>query len=74
MKILEKSKKIWKEHKTEIIIYSGSFIVGSILSVMLYKSGQISGARKGFEACNELTNDMIEKTLSKKPEIKEAFT
>ncbi len=74
MNIIEKNKKIWKEHKTEIIMFSGSFIVGSIFSVALYKSGQISGAQKGFTTCNELFNNMIEDTLSKNPEIKEKFT
>lgn len=74
MNILKKSKEIWNKHKVEILLFGGSFIVGSITSVALYKTGQISGARKGFTACNDVFNDMIEGTLSKNPEIKEKFT
>ncbi len=74
MNILKKSKEIWNKHKVEILLFGGSFIVGSIASVTLYKTGQISGARKGFTACNDVFNDMIEGTLKQNPELEEKFT
>ena len=74
MKIVEKSKKLWKEHKVEIIIYSGAFVVGSIFSISLINYSKVIGAQKGFTACNELFNNMIEDTLKQNPELEEKFT